>query len=312
MGRDSPPWGKFTEPTELVVEIKKKLKSSFSYERKKDSTINILWNGARKEDHEKAGARLPDGSGTEAKVKCNVLKDDTTTYMTRDTLSDLIRNTYCPKWEGVNGEIGPGSYLPNTPETVEIYADRDFSSEDQLTVDDCIKNLHKVLDDCDGDGSTNPMNWKAGGELKVDNWTYSLKMLHDRPAPYPRKPQAWCQIESCSSETQGCVARMWGAGWLNSGDGHELREAFEAQQYVWKDQMGDLPGIDTSKWGENWKYELMDGHEWTVTVPMNVGIFVKPPMEEQVVTIMKAANNAKDLDALDVKELVDGIRCKVI
>ncbi|OCK74996.1 subtilisin-like protein [Lepidopterella palustris CBS 459.81] len=156
MARDIPPWGSFVDKQDLVFEIKKKLMSSFSYERKAGSKINIIWNGATLEDHKDAGARLPLGSGTD--VKCNGLKEDTKTYITRDTLSDLIRNSYCPKWGGATGEIGMGGYLRDTLETVEIFVNGDISAEGLPPVDDCVKDMHKVLDDCDRDGGTNPMN----------------------------------------------------------------------------------------------------------------------------------------------------------
>ena len=232
-------------------------------------------------------------------VKCRGLQSNT--YITRDTLSDLITNTYCTKLNGASGEIGTGSYLPDTPETVEISVNGDVSGQGLPTPEDCAKNLHKVLDDCDTDGSTNPMNWKAGGELEIDYWTYSLKPLHDRP-PAPQKPSAWCKLENCNADT-GCTARLWGAGWLNSGLGHELREAFETQQaYLTsedrKQQLGGHKGIDTSQWGESFKYELMDGHEWTVTVGMDLGIFFDPG--KLIPDTMKAVANSKDPNYLKV------------
>lgn len=69
--------------------------------------------------------------------------------------------------------------------------------------------------------------------------------------------------------------------------------------------IGDLPGIYTSKWSENFKYELLGGHEWTVTVPMHVDNFFRHPVEEQVVTVMKVAAKAEDPNYLEVKDLVD-------
>jgi hypothetical protein len=143
--------------------------------------------------------------------------------------------------------------------------------------------------------STNPMNWKAG------DWTYRLTPLHDRP-PAPKKPSAWCRLENCNSNT-GCTARLWGAGWLNSGFGHELREAFEIQQtYLMdpsrKQQLGGHKGIDTSQWEQNFKYELMDGHEWTTTIGMDLGIFYDPG--KLVPNTMKVVANSNDLNFLQV------------
>lgn len=52
----------------------------------------------------------------------------------------------------------------------------------------------------------------------------------------------------------------------NSGYGKELRERLEWYHQTLMDSKapGDkMKGIDTSKWGDNFKYELMDRHEWT-------------------------------------------------
>ncbi|KAF2810168.1 uncharacterized protein BDZ99DRAFT_520253 [Mytilinidion resinicola] len=87
--------------------------------------------------------------------------------------------------------------------------------------------------------------------------------------------------------TQGCG----GAGWLNSPIGNELLDGFDKTQTILrsdglKQQLGGHKGIDTSHWRETWEYELMDGHEWTVTVGMDLGVFLDPG--KMIPKIMKA------------------------
>jgi hypothetical protein len=205
------------------------------------------------------------GGGAEADplVKCNELNDH---YITRDTLSTIIANEYCPKLAGMTSTIGTGYYLSGTPEAVEISA-IDWDADGVPTPDECYKHFQKIISDCNNDDANNPMGWKAGGEVEFDNWTYKITPSEQRP-PAPSKPSGWCSIEQCTEEN-GCVAKLWGAGWLNSGYGHELREAFDKQQANLTqpdvvDRLNGHKGIDTSLWGENFKYEAKDGHEWTV------------------------------------------------
>jgi len=226
--------------------------------------------------------------------------DANNVYVFRDTLADLIDNQYCPKLEGMSSGVGLGSYLRNTPETVEIGAIGDIDVLDKPpSVDDCKKHLHEVLDGCDiPHDDYNPMNWKAGGEIKVDGWTYSLRPLHDRP-PALNKPKAWCQIDSCNQD--GCTLRMWGAGWESSNFGKALREKLDDFTRVAKEsgKIGNNKGYDTGSWEENFIYELMNGHEWTVTLSVNLGIFVEHgPTTANVMRL-----TAKDLEVEDCKEV---------
>ena len=206
-------------------------------------------------------------------VKCRGLQDNN--YATRAPISDLITNTYCPKLAGMSDSIGTGHYLSNTPEAVEIFAGPSLSgAEGAPTPEQCAKNLHKILDECDTDSNSNPMNWKAGGEVEVDGWTYSITTKKPRPQA-PKRPSAWCQLENCKSK-KGCTARLWGAGWLSSGFGHGLREGFEIQQYIWSkpsniETLRGHSGVDVSTWGESFRYEAIDKHEWTVTLQVDMG-----------------------------------------
>ncbi|KAF2833175.1 SGNH hydrolase [Ophiobolus disseminans] len=121
-------------------------------------------------------------------VKCKGLQSNT--YATIAPLSDLITNTYCPLLAGMSDSIGTGHYLSGTPEAVDIFAGPSFSISKPAappTPTQCAQNLHKIFDECDNDSSANPMDWKAGGEVEVDGWKYSIATKAQRP-PAPKHP----------------------------------------------------------------------------------------------------------------------------
>jgi len=206
----------------------------------------------------------PSGRG----VQCKGLEGNA--YIARSTLSDLITNTYCPKLQGMISSIGTGHYLDGTPEDVEISAIKGFSASGAPTPDECIKNFHKLLDECDNDSTTNPVDWKAGGSVEVDDWTYTITPTGQRPST----PKAWCKIENCQNGEK-CTASIWGAGWLKNDYGEKLRGAFAAQQAVYSElryvnSLGDSKGIDMSHW--NFKYEALDEHEWHASLFLDLGL----------------------------------------
>ena len=144
------------------------------------------------------------------------------------------------------------------------------------------------------------MNWKGGGKLERDHWTYSLKPLHDRPAP-PDKPSAWCEIRDSDKST--CKVTLSGTGWQSSNHGQELRERLD---WTWdgiKKNKFKLykVGLNTTMWGESFKYELEGGREWSVTVTSD--FFCSTPSFSDFIFegSMKYVANPKDKNYLDVK-----------
>ena len=233
----------------------------------------------------KANRDLP---GSASKPQCaNVKFDVNNAYVARKEIANTIDDTYCPKLAGMTSSIGAGNYLPNTPETFELSATAGIDSNKVPTVEDCKKHFHSILDGCDVPNKDyNPMNWKAGGNLSVDDWTYTIRPLGNRPPAF-KNPKAWCQIDNCNNKN-GCTLKIWGAGWESSNSGSALRKAFD----IWSDgarkskSIGDNIGYNTSKWGESFQYELLDGHEWAVTIPMNLGIIL--PFGNTTANIMRA------------------------
>ncbi|KAF2108577.1 hypothetical protein BDV96DRAFT_605632 [Lophiotrema nucula] len=184
-------------------------------------------------------------------------------YVTRDTLSDLVENSYCPLWNRASSGIGTGIYLENTPENVEISVIGNIDAQGVISVDDCKGDLHRVLDGCDGDGSTNPFNWKAGGEMTIGDWTYSLK--------------------NCTTDRLPLRGQRRGV--------------------YWKDvqQLGGHKGVDTSKWTDDFKYKLdnENASEWTVSMNLDLGSSYDP--SGTVLDAMRAVENPTDPNNLDIK-----------
>ena len=243
----------------------------------------------------KANRDLP-VSASNSKPQCTNIKFDVNNgYVARTEIANTIDNTYCPKLAGMTSGIGGGSYLPNTPETFELSATGDIDSNKVPTVEDCKKHFHSILDGCDVPNKDyNPMNWKAGGNLSVDDWNYTIRPLGNRPPAF-KNPKARCQIDNCNNKN-GCTLKIWGAGWESSNFGSALRKAFD----IWSDgsrkskSIGDNIGYDTSKWGESFQYELLDGHEWAVTIPMNLGILLN--YGNTTANIMKAVVKGLEVD----------------
>jgi hypothetical protein len=57
----------------------------------------------------------------------------------------------------------------------------------------CNKAVNQILDGCDGNDPSNPMNWKFGGQLVEGSYTYSISMTRtNRPFPVPKQPSQTC------------------------------------------------------------------------------------------------------------------------
>lgn len=57
----------------------------------------------------------------------------------------------------------------------------------------CNKAVNQILDGCDGNDPSNPLNWKFGGQLVEGSYTYSISMTRtNRPFPVPKQPSQTC------------------------------------------------------------------------------------------------------------------------
>ncbi|KAF2869922.1 peptidase S8/S53 domain-containing protein [Massariosphaeria phaeospora] len=254
-----------------------------SWERvkgQKPKPVNVIWNGATEADHQAAQANWcgnkrgicngppqppppsPPPPPPSYKI-CNTLKDDK--YITRDTLSRLAVENYCPEAANQFKKNDPGyanTFLTGTVEQIEFGLE--WPPGKQPDEGACKKFMHEIIDGCDTDNKG--LNWKGGGEF------------HDAEVKYRISPQGLRQ-KAMEHPWGGCdikysgdrdVFEVWGAGWLNSGFGDELNKALKRK--------GLSPG--------SWKFNYGrgdDGREWTATG--TVTIFSEPRFEDVLVEV---------------------------
>ncbi|KAF2647256.1 subtilisin-like protein [Lophiostoma macrostomum CBS 122681] len=259
MGYDNVPWDKDQTMLDRVKAIKNYIQSdssSWARQKEKNEPVKVLWNGVTKDIRNQVGAHDCEGDSNNCDQKPRCTGLGTNKYGTQSTYDTLIDQSFCPDWNPSNGGVN-GSFLQSTPESVNFAIIAPTNGQRALpTGEDCKKNLRAILDACDTED--NPMNWKAGGDSQVDGWTYQIAPQSDRP-PAPKNPIAWCKFQE--GEKDGSF-RVWGAGWLNSGFGHELKDKFIEQDGGLA--FPDGHGYDTGSW--DFGYELRNGHEWTFTM----------------------------------------------
>jgi hypothetical protein len=234
------PWDDSLNGWDRVKEIKKYIKSKESaYERQPgqpNGPFPVIWNGATDADHQGAGSWWDP-------IKPNCYGLSKNSYITRDTLSALVSSKFCPEVSKSKQGHYTATYLDGTPETVEVHVQwRGGSQPDWHT---CRSSLHQIIDGCDTENTG--LNWKGGGEYRENGASYRISPKAIRQAAMD-KPRGTCNV---SWQVLWMKVTITGAGWLNSGFGHEL-----------KDALNDAD-LAVTEW--NFRYGLYhDGREWTV------------------------------------------------
>lgn len=90
--------------------------------------------------------------------------------------------------------------------------------------DDCKRFMRELLINCDAD---TPMNWKSGDNMQVrkEDFIYQWQPTALRQAPMG-KPWGGCDKTYKVAFDRYVI---WGAGWLNSNFGRELRDKVESK-----------------------------------------------------------------------------------
>jgi hypothetical protein len=309
MAYDTPPWKEEgqgePEGIERVKAIRKYITGTDSSSPRGDDAINMIWNGADEDAHKVA---KPDFCDNPAKLRsrqdqdrcsaaeppppegpqCKNIFDNRTRYVTRDTLVQVLKDDFCPGWDNViGGTLFNKLVDTGSPEETWLTIEQLDDQAELVKREECQKNMETLLDACDGDSITNPMNWKAGGSQVFRGWNYTIAPNRDRPE-FPTVPKAWCKLElSNDSELE---ALIWGAGWLNNGHGWELRQAFANLEGEFQFRTED----GAWKFG----YELLDGHEWYAFVPGPKLKFFKP--DDLVGTVENLIKGVVNVDGFDV------------
>ncbi|KAK2877265.1 hypothetical protein FQN49_001289 [Arthroderma sp. PD_2] len=197
-----------------------------------------------KSDDQKGGGGDSRPKDEPTDKKCGMLKD--LKYVTRDTLDDLIRDTFCPKAEG-QGALDENSgsisrrYLEGTVEEVDIAMDWMPGANFKPNATTCNEFLHVILDGCNVPSKEfpNPMNWKGGGSVQVGPVKYRIEPKIIR-LPAPKTPQGVCEItrheEYSLPPKHGIPDRpqqnyldilIRGHGWNNSDHGEKIEKELE-------------------------------------------------------------------------------------
>lgn len=202
-----------------------------------------------------------------ASPQCSAV-DKFTCYQTTGSKAYTDGSELNDKYEGFcNGATEPDSiagwksgysktYFSGTPDEVEFYVAyvADSSDLDEFDADECIDSMDRVINSCDGNDPSNPMDWKFGGEWQRGGWLYRVSpQVTNRP---------WPVIQSSYGTCKGWYKflfgsyKIQGAGFSSSDYGASLLSAA-------KDCIGS-GGIT------NWAFEYYDeptddGYEWKAT-----------------------------------------------
>ncbi|KAJ5621957.1 SGNH hydrolase [Penicillium herquei] len=117
--------------------------------------------------------------------------------------------------------------------------------------DSCNTAVNSILDDCDGNDASNPMNFKFGGTLVDGSYTYTISpQRSNRPWPVPTEPTGSCK---------GKYKFLWdsydiyGTGWASWDSGQKsLRpnstNCFGLGLTKWKFEYYDEPDSNGMEW----------------------------------------------------------------
>jgi hypothetical protein len=185
-------------------------------------------------------------------------------YVTRNTVSDIIENVFCPEAaaDTALGQASSGSFsrtfLNGTMEQIIITITWQSGPVNRPDLSTCQHYLRDVvLDGCDGNNPNNPMNWKGGGALQVGNISYSINPTTVRQPP-PKQAGGGCKM---AYKALYDAVTIWGNGWENSTFGAEIQSQL-------KDRCALLPNTWEFSYGLG-----PNGREWTATA--RVGVFQK-------------------------------------
>lgn len=172
--------------------------------------------------------------------------------------------TFCNKdmqvvWRGGIGWIGSATYHKGTPDehvfAVQLGEDAVAAGTDSLRAE-CLESMSTIINSCDGNDPTNPMDWKFGGQwVRGDNTWEVTAMADQRP---------WPPIQTT---TGSCV------GWYHIlYSSYEIYGAgFSTYDYG---QQTLLPAInDCHGTATEWTFKYLDssddgyekGYEWKAT-----------------------------------------------
>jgi subtilisin family serine protease len=155
-------------------------------------------------------------------VTCNGIA--TKKYVARDGLVNNIQNDFCPDAIKQGGpDPGSGSigrvYNKDTMEQVSIYLDIPPGTP-MPSEDDCKAHFLLLVDGCDGNDASNPVNYKGGGLVTV-----GTNLYHITPESL-RQPASDGLKGGCDASWKALWNdyTIWGHGWESANNGQNLKQ----------------------------------------------------------------------------------------
>lgn len=98
---------------------------------------------------------------------------------------------------GSVGYIGSATYHKGTPDehvfAVQLSESASTRSEEDIH-SECLESMDRIINNCDGNDPSNPMNWKFGGQWQLDDNYWEVTALADnRPWPVIQEPDRSCK-----------------------------------------------------------------------------------------------------------------------
>jgi hypothetical protein len=95
-------------------------------------------------------------------------------------------------WRGGIGYIGSATYHAGTPDE-QVFAvqlgDASSASDQDAIRAECLESMDRIINSCDGNDASNPMDWKFGGQWVRGENTWEVTALADyRPWPVIQTP----------------------------------------------------------------------------------------------------------------------------
>jgi hypothetical protein len=287
MAYDEVPWDKNKQELDKIKAIKEYIQTDkSSWERKANSGINIIWNGATKEAHDSVGANPSSCSGTKKRQDCSdepLLPPEpaklhcvglgSNKYAGRERVLKIIDEKFCPEAaeQGhLDKDSGSIARTYNEGTLEEVHAAMDWAPGENFTPDleKCKAIMREITDSCDTDNS----RWKSGGEKGDGPVNYRWKVERER-RPIDQA-HSW---GGCDNHYSGVfdVNTVWGAGWLGDDNGDALLDGLKKK------------GLSPTEWSFN--YGGGDDHrEWTAT--FRTPIWMEAGIEAVIESV------AKDVD----------------
>ncbi|KAH6635876.1 SGNH hydrolase-type esterase domain-containing protein [Chaetomium tenue] len=153
----------------------------------------------------------------------------------------------------VNGWSHSETYGKDTPDETEfkVTLNKGGIGSGDFSKAECKESIGGIINNCDGNDSDNPMDWKFGGEWQRGRFTYQVNPKRDN-RPFPPPKEAW-------GNCKGWYHGFWssyvikGKGWASNDWGQDTlepkaRSCIGGGLTMWRFKYFDEPDEDGNEW----------------------------------------------------------------